>query len=679
MANIEIMGWESKQPNASIEPIQEIFKKHERLAFGLTIILIVAVQLFVLARGFVDVSLDEYSRVLLAASWAESPNIFNGNWFWLPGHSYLLGLGLTFYYDLILTPRIFTMLFSLISLGMLYLLTRQLFSRGPALVAVLIVGLHRIHISLSLTPLTDIVYLAFIIGFLYVFFVWLEAERGNQILLAAVLLGVATAIRHEGWFSLAAFNLYLGGRWLRGVWAARSFQPVLLLAISLASLPVSIWMVGSYIFRGDPLYFANAFYRVVLPDATGLVGPMTDIFPGLAYIELLLVNGALISVLAVVGIALSLKQRPQQTLLYLAFSFSALVILTLKGDGKIGVAYKPRYILQYLVLLAPFCAYAIWGAIAARRQSSHHGWRSASRDLLALVAVYNLWLVYLRFSHRHSWVLIGLLALGGIALSFHLLSRKHWGYFTLGLVPLPILIGIIKIGDLSPAGSSLSIGLYFILLALFYAAIIWQAAGDLKPPSVHHWRTAGVGILALILIYNGWGILFHILSEHPQSDSDFKAGLRVRQLFDEGALSDKDTVLLETDPVKRNYKKIQVYSNHPGNFVLDRVPVNVLTTFLRENDTESFFLSNQSSPYPVDRPFVTDNPRVGYDVEANPLTHDSASLAQYLADKHIRLVVIRDPRIATLLSQETEFAKIDQVDDYLFYYAGNKPAGLIAK
>jgi hypothetical protein len=108
MANIEIMGWESKQPNASIEPIQEIFKKHERLAFGLTIILIVAVQLFVLARGFVDVSLDEYSRVLLAASWAESPNIFNGNWFWLPGHSYLLGLGLTFYYDLILTPRIFT-------------------------------------------------------------------------------------------------------------------------------------------------------------------------------------------------------------------------------------------------------------------------------------------------------------------------------------------------------------------------------------------------------------------------------------------------------------------------------------------------------------------------------------------------------------------------------------------
>ena len=59
MANSEIMGWESKRPNASIGSIQVIFKKHEGLAFGLTIILIVAVQLLVLARGFVDVSVDE--------------------------------------------------------------------------------------------------------------------------------------------------------------------------------------------------------------------------------------------------------------------------------------------------------------------------------------------------------------------------------------------------------------------------------------------------------------------------------------------------------------------------------------------------------------------------------------------------------------------------------------------
>ena len=144
MVSTKTLMQRQKSLSAILHTVRNLIVENEGVAFGLVITLTLAVRAVVLVLGFVSVSADEYSRVLLAASWAESPyfveryvlDVTNA---WQPWHFYLLGLALKVYDgDLLVTSRIVTMVFSLISLGMFYLLLRKLFDRWVALLSVLI-------------------------------------------------------------------------------------------------------------------------------------------------------------------------------------------------------------------------------------------------------------------------------------------------------------------------------------------------------------------------------------------------------------------------------------------------------------------------------------------------------------------------------------------------------------
>ena len=133
-----------------------------------------------------------------------------------------------------------------------------------------------------------------------------------------------------------------------------------------------------------------------------------------------------------------------------------------------------------------------------------------------------------------------------------------------------------------------------------------------------------------------------------------KAGLLVRQLFEEGALAVDDKVLFEAE--NWNHLGMQVMSNHPGSFVLDRDPMNP--------DRGSFLLDKNSSPYEVGARFTS------FEEQANPFSLDPPlSLDEYLKDRQIRLVVMKDPRLEALLIQQTGLERIGQVEGYSFYYA----------
>lgn len=186
-----------------------------------------------LARGFVSLSADELARVLYAADWAVSPYVFGNGYLWLPGHFYFLGLALRTHNDLFLTPHIVTITFSLISLMMLYLLARYLFNRWVALMCVLIVGLLPLHVHLSLIPLVDILYFTFTLSFLDFFLLWLDDERDQKLLLAALMLSVATSLRYEAWIMAAVFSLYLAICGMMTFWRRRSLRLLWLMAIVL--------------------------------------------------------------------------------------------------------------------------------------------------------------------------------------------------------------------------------------------------------------------------------------------------------------------------------------------------------------------------------------------------------------------------------------------------------------
>jgi hypothetical protein len=638
--------------------VKNLIVRSEAIAFGLVIILTLVVRTVLLASGFVSVSADEYSRILLAASWARSPYfieryIVDANNVWQPWHVYLLGLALKAHNgDLLLTSRIVTTTFSLILLGMLYLLIRKLFNRWVALISVLIVELLPAYVYLSLTPMVEIIFVTFVVGFLYFFFIWLDGRADKYLLLAALVLGLASGFRYDGWFTVIIFSAYLGLHWLIELWTARSLHPLWLLAIGLACLPVCMWLVENYIYWGDPFHFLVG--HTGSGDAVRKIGPLTNLFPELGYVELLLQSGAFICLLGVAGIVLSHRFLGHKVWLYLTFGLTPFVILVLRR-GTPGVAYRSHYPFPYLVLLTPFCAYAIYWTITAFKQPLRHRWQMAAWGMLAIISLYNLWLVYLRFAGRRSWTLVCLMALAGIVVSCRLLNRKHWLCFTLSLIPLFIFAVIVKIRLVSDLSRLYGV-FYFVFLALFYVYITWRAIGERASPSRRQWQIAGSGLLIVICLFNLWKTFSEIPEGMPIDV--IQAGLAVRRLFDDGTLVESDKVLVEVE--SRNYKGMQVVSNRPGHFILDRSPYG-------EPDRESFLLDRGSSPHQVAPAFTS------YESHVNPFSLDHPpSLGEYLANERIRLAVVKDTRLETLLIQQTGFKKIDQVGDYLFYSAANK-------
>jgi hypothetical protein len=158
-------------------------------------------------------------------------------------------------------------------------------------------------------------------------------------------------------------------------------------------------------------------------------------------------------------------------------------------------------------------------------------------------------------------------------------------------------------------------------------------------------------MLAIVCLFNLWDTVCRIPEGMPASA--VQAGLFVRQLFAEGALTGDDKVLVEVD--HRNYKAMQVMSNHPRNFVLDRSAYG-------ESDSASFLLDRSSSPHGIGVLYAS------YEQWVNPFSLDSPpGLGEYLANQRIRLAVIRDPRLEDLFIEETDFERIGQVEDYLFY------------
>jgi hypothetical protein len=647
--------------NAGMHTVRDVLLENESVAFGLAIVIVLAVQAIVLSRGFVSVSADEFSRVLLGASWAEFPYfieryILDVTNVWQPWHFYLLGLALKIYDgDLFLTSRIVTMIFSLISLGMLYLLVRKLFNRWVALLSVLIVGLMRAYVNLSLTPMVDIIFTTFLISFLYLFFVWLGSRADRHLLLAALMVSLASGLRYDGWFAAAIFSAYVGLRWLIELWTTRSLRPLWLLAIGLACLLICIWLLANYVYFGAPVHFLEG-HTGSGPSPRG-IGPLTDVCPRLGYAELMLKNGGLILLLGIVGIALSHRFLARKLWLYLMFGFTPFVVLVLRGvfGGRMpGTAHRPHYPFPYVVLLAPFCAYAIYSAVAAPKQSPHHRWQRVGCGMLVTMSMYNLWVVYLRFYRGHSWILICSLALAGIVLSYRLLDRKHWLYWGFSLAPLLILMAASR-SDLGLGCLPLYTGLYFVFLVLYYAYSIWRAAGVLPPPSRRQWQVAGLGILVILCLFSLADTVFRIPKGMP-ADA-IQTGRVVRRFFEDGALIGDDKVLVEVE--RWDYRGMQVLSNHPRNFILDRSAYG-------EPDRESFLLDKSSAPHEIGTFFTS------YDAQVNPFSLDPpSSLDAYLTDKQIRLVIVKDPRLEDLLIQQTEFEKVRQVEDYALYYAAN--------
>jgi hypothetical protein len=103
---------------------------------------------------------------------------------------------------------------------------------------------------------------------------------------------------------------------------------------------------------------------------------------------------------------------------------------------------------------------------------------------------------------------------------------------------------------------------------------------------------------------------------------------------------------------------MQVLSNHPVNFILDR-PVRLGSPTLRE---KSYLLDNNIPLQEFDnalfmRDLETNHENSGY----------SSNFHDLVMNKNIRLIVARSPNIVGVLRMQENLSMIEKIDDYVLF------------
>lgn len=129
--------------------------------------------------------------------------------------------------------RLLTVAFALLTLFLVYRLTRRLFERKAALIALALLAISQLHVSSSHFITTDVPVTFFIV--LAVWFCWdvFERGRGRDYALAGLIIGLACSTKYSAYPIVLVLLASIGGRW----WMRRdvSFSMLLIAGLSAAA------------------------------------------------------------------------------------------------------------------------------------------------------------------------------------------------------------------------------------------------------------------------------------------------------------------------------------------------------------------------------------------------------------------------------------------------------------
>lgn len=166
---------------------------------------------------------------------------------WLPLHMIILGFSYVFIKDVQLAPRIMSLVFSVLSVPLIYLYTKRLFEsdshrREYALTAAFIYLLSPLRMVLATQPLSETMASFFLVLLL----TGLTSKKANSIVVA-IVLAIGCAIRFEFWMMIpwVWVVLYLKGE--RGLKLANNCFLCLIFPL--------YWTILSYTKTGNPFLF----------------------------------------------------------------------------------------------------------------------------------------------------------------------------------------------------------------------------------------------------------------------------------------------------------------------------------------------------------------------------------------------------------------------------------------
>jgi hypothetical protein len=328
---------------------------------------------------------DALARAAMTAGWLKHP----GSWLnfepWLPMHFWLMAGMSMIVGEPGLGTRMLSLLLGIGSLGIFWVLAREVYDRFAATLSLMVFALYSLHIGYSTTSSSEVPYLFFMLAGLLAFFIYRRSGSLAILGLGAVALGISGGIRYEAWVCIFALVLILifmpranaTGRF----WRAEHVREVFLFGATAGAWPL-FWLIYQWKAFGKPLYGVTMNYKWVVEQAA--IEHRSRLYhvalsPGV----ILLTLSPVIVAVSFYGLALGLREPAGREFALIFLMMAAAFSYQILTGGLLPLA---RYTITLGTLLALASGYGLERFAQSLLQQGARRFRTA----IALLLIINL-------------------------------------------------------------------------------------------------------------------------------------------------------------------------------------------------------------------------------------------------------------------------------------------------
>lgn len=238
--------------------INRLFYK-DIAVFSFLLFIKILFQIIILLSGYKWMSADDYCRTVISYEWLQNPRIYSG--VWLSMHFWINGFVMLFIKDLFTAATTVNFIFSTFSLIYFFKVVEITFERKIAFWSALIFSIFPFQVWLSISGLPESISYFFIISALYYFIKWKRDDKTKYLLIASILIALASGFRYEAWLFCVTIPIMI---LYYSIKERNSLKNIVLFSlISCISFIVIIWwLIQNYIDSKDFFFFIKETERI---------------------------------------------------------------------------------------------------------------------------------------------------------------------------------------------------------------------------------------------------------------------------------------------------------------------------------------------------------------------------------------------------------------------------------
>lgn len=275
------------------------------------VLLSIFALIIVLVSDTANANGDSIARLNLSRRVVDgtSPGFSQIGYVWLPASSFLMLP--TIWIDWAYYSGMSGILVSMISYVMaayfVYRVGESLGGRKLGVIAFLFFALNPNILYMQATPLSEIFYIAMLVGAIHYLLLWARLQKEKELVLSGIFFTLSSLSRYDGWIlSLAAVGTIVIYLLLRRVrWS--EIEATAILFSLLAFFGPVLWLLWNYTIFNDPFYFARGEYSAKFQQLSllesNLLPSLHDLTNTFAHISVtsILVDGSMLVILGTLG------------------------------------------------------------------------------------------------------------------------------------------------------------------------------------------------------------------------------------------------------------------------------------------------------------------------------------------------------------------------------------------